>query len=401
MVANERGYQKVASKSSLKEGGLLRVEPNGKPIVLAMVNGKVYAMDAVCSHEGGPLEDGTLDEYELKCPWHYAIFDVRNGKVSEETVWATDLQSYPVRVDEISGDILVNLEPIGAGATAKQEATVQQPSRTSEKEKQDADAAEKKYYEEEERKARNKVSLELLSKEQLQGTDIMTFRLSRDGIDFSPGQYAFFSLDGLSAPDPKGPIRHFSIASSPTEQDYLMISTRIRDSPYKQKLSSLEKGAKITAWGPQGEFVLHDDYSKPAVFLSGGIGVTPFRSMLRFATDKQLPIKITVFDSNRNPQGILYKEEFDKWAGQNKNLKIIYTITEEDRSQSSQRTTWTGERGRIDKSMLDRHLTDDEIRNAIFYICGPPGMLKAMQELLEKDMQIPKERMKVEAFTGY
>ncbi len=402
MIANERGYQKVASKSDLKEGGLLRVEPKGKPIVLAMVNGQVYAMDAVCSHEGGPLEDGTLDEYELKCPWHFAIFDVRNGKVSDQTVWATDLQSYPVRVDELTGDILVNLEQTGieATTTAKEGATVQR-GRTSETEKQDPDAAQKKYYEEEERKARDKVSLELLSKEPLQGTDIMTFRFSREGMDFRPGQYAFFSLDGLLEPDPKGPIRHFSIASSPTEQDYLMISTRIRNSPYKQKLSSLERGARITTWGPQGEFVLHDDYSKPAVFLSGGIGVTPFRSMLGFATDKQLSIKITLFDSNRDQQGILYKEEFDKWAAQNKNLRIIYTITEEDGSQSSQGTAWTGERGRIDWSMLDRHLTDDEIKNAIFYICGPPGMLKAMQELLQEDVRIPKERIKAEVFTGY
>ncbi|MEP0825299.1 MAG: Rieske 2Fe-2S domain-containing protein [Nitrososphaera sp.] len=401
MMANERGYQKVASKGSLKEGGLLRVEPKGKPIVLAMVNGKVYAMDAVCSHEGGPLEDGTLHEYELKCPWHFAIFDVRSGKVSDQTVWATDLQSYPVRVDDATGDILVNLEPAGTGGAAEEEPTAQQRNRASEPEKQDSDNAQKKYYEEEERKATNKVSLELLSKEQLDGTDVMTFRLSRNGIDFSPGQYAFFRLDGLSSPDPKGPVRHFSIASSPTEQDYLMISTRIRDSPYKQKLSSLERGSKITAWGPQGEFVLHGDYSKPAVFLSGGIGVTPFRSMLRFATDKQLPIKITVFDSNRNQQGILYKQEFDSWAGQNKNLRIIYTITEEDRPQSSQEVTWTGERGRIDKAMLDRYLTDEEIKNAIFYICGPPGMLKAMQDLLQKDMGIPKERIKAEVFTGY
>src|SRR5690606_20682939 len=180
----------------------------------------------------------------------------------------------PVRVDELTGDILVNLEQTETEATtttaaAREDATVQR-GRTSETEKQDPDAAQKKYYEEEERKARDKVSLELLSKKPLQGTDIMTFRFSREGMDFSPGQYAFFSLDGLLAPDPKGPIRHFSIASSPTEQDYLMISTRIRNSPYKQKLSSLERGARITAWGPQGEFVLHDNYSKPAVFLSGG-----------------------------------------------------------------------------------------------------------------------------------
>ena len=104
-------FQKVANRKDLKEGSLLRVDVKGKPIVVAMVHGKVYAMDAVCSHEGGPLEDGSLEGYELKCPWHYALFDVRNAKVSEQTVWATDLQSYSVKVDEASGDILVSPEP--------------------------------------------------------------------------------------------------------------------------------------------------------------------------------------------------------------------------------------------------------------------------------------------------
>jgi glycine betaine catabolism B len=67
--------------------------------------------------------------------------------------------------------------------------------------------------------------------------------------------------------------------------------------------------------------------------LSGGIGVTPFRSMIKYATDKQLPIKITMFDSNKNQQNILYKEKFDRWANQNKNIKVIYTVTEEEEEQ--------------------------------------------------------------------
>ena len=104
-------FQKVANIKDLKESRLLRVDIKGKPIVLAMVQGNVYAMDAVCSHEGGPLEDGSLEGHELKCPWHYAIFDVRNAKVSDQTVWATDLQSYSVKVEESSGDIMVSPQP--------------------------------------------------------------------------------------------------------------------------------------------------------------------------------------------------------------------------------------------------------------------------------------------------
>jgi nitrite reductase/ring-hydroxylating ferredoxin subunit len=115
-------FQKVANRKDLKEGGLLRVDIKGKPIVLAMVQGKVYAMDAICSHEGGPLEDGSLEGYELKCPWHYALFDVRNAKVSEQTVWATDLQSYCVKV-EVSGDIMVSPEPKSPETAIQKERT--------------------------------------------------------------------------------------------------------------------------------------------------------------------------------------------------------------------------------------------------------------------------------------
>jgi nitrite reductase/ring-hydroxylating ferredoxin subunit len=105
---NEGQYQKVASKNDLQEGGLLKVEARGKQIVLSMVEGKIYAIDEICTHEGGPLDEGEIKGYDLKCPWHYAVFDVRNGNVSDATVWATDLVSYDVKVDETNGDVLVN-----------------------------------------------------------------------------------------------------------------------------------------------------------------------------------------------------------------------------------------------------------------------------------------------------
>jgi ferredoxin-NADP reductase/nitrite reductase/ring-hydroxylating ferredoxin subunit len=369
-MITEQGYQKVASKKDLKEGGLFKVEPNGKPIVLAMVNGKVYAMDAVCSHEGGPLEEGTLEGHELTCPWHNAIFDVRNAKVSEQTVWATDLNSYPVTVDETTGDVLVSLQ-------TKQEAS-------------SLPATEEKVGK------KSEFLLTLKRKEKLEGTDITTFRFVRDDFpDYKPGQFAYFPLDNVNN-DPKGRVRHFSLASSPTE-DEVIISTRIRDTPYKQRLASLEPGSQVAASKPHGNFVLHDEYSKPAVFLSGGIGVTPFRNMIKYATDKQLSLRITMFDSNRDEQNILYRKEFDRWASQNRNLKVIYTVTEEGGSTTG---TWQGEKGRIGRAMLERHLGKDDIANSIFYICGPPAMLKAVQGLL-RELQIPEERVKIEEFTGY
>jgi glycine betaine catabolism B len=103
-----------------------------------------------------------------------------------------------------------------------------------------------------------------------------------------------------------------------------------------------------------------------------------------------------LFDSNRDEQNILFKNEFDKWSAENKNLRIIYTLTEEPYSNVG---NWKGERGMIDKAMLKRHLDDTALDNSIFYICGPPTMLKAMQDLLLSDLQISEVGIKVEEFT--
>ena len=116
MSKRGEGFQRVANKTDIKEGSLLGLDLEGNKIVLAMVKGQLYAMDAVCSHKGAPLEEGKLERYDLTCPWHYAVFDVRNGKVSDRTVWAKNQTSYPVNVDESTGDISIN---VGAGVREK------------------------------------------------------------------------------------------------------------------------------------------------------------------------------------------------------------------------------------------------------------------------------------------
>ncbi len=219
--------------------------------------------------------------------------------------------------------------------------------------------------------------------------------------EYTAGQFAFFDIGGVNN-DPKGPIRHFTISSSPTE-NFIMFTTRIRDSLYKKRLSTLEKGAKVKVRGPEGQFVLHEDYSKAAVFLSGGIGVTPFRSMIKYARDRQLPLKIVMFDSNRNLTNILFKKEFDDWTAINKNLIIIYTVSE-DKHYEHQSTTpndWKGEYGRINKGMILKYLDNILLNNSIFYIWGPPNMFTPMRSLLQEELKISEERIKVEEFTGY
>jgi NAD(P)H-flavin reductase len=105
-------------------------------------------------------------------------------------------------------------------------------------------------------------------------------------------------------------------------------------------------------------------------------------------------LKIIMFDANRNQDNILFKDEFDEWAKLNENVKIVYTL---DNSQDD----WKGEQGYINKAMIVKYWDADKIDKSIFYICGPPGMLKAMQKLLQDDLSIPQQRIRTEEFIGY
>jgi glycine betaine catabolism B len=367
-------FVKVADTKDIPPSQMKEVEVNGENICVVNVEGKYYAIGSICTHEGGPLADGTLEGYEVECPWHNSKFDVRTGEVISPPASEPE-PAYEVKVD--GNSILIKTH--GKSKSPPQ------------------------------------IELTLLEKDKIEGTDVTSFKFSKQNdqggegredktpLNYTAGQFAFFDIGGVYD-DPKGPIRHFTISSSPTE-NFIMFSTRIRDSPYKKRLSALDEGARVKVRGPEGQFVLHqDDYSKPAVFLSGGIGVTPFRSMIKYATDNQLPLKIVMFDSNRNRDSILFKEEFDDWTNINKNLKIIYTISEDEQQQQQSPSVaddWKGEYGRIDKAMILKYVDANMLNNSIFYICGPPSMLKAMQSLLQDNLEIPKERIKVEEFTGY
>ena len=368
-------------KTDFQEGKLLRTDIDGKSIVIGMVNGKLYAMDSVCSHEGGPLEDGSLEAYNLTCPWHQGIFDIRNAKASPETSWVTDLKPYPVVVNEKSGEISIETAPNDDIDFEDNNKSV-----PNKREKLDEEIVPSKPL---------KLQLKLLEKIPIKGTDVMSFKFSRidddNRLNYRAGQYAIVDLG--TKEDPKGPLRSFTMASSPTE-NVILITTRIRDSPFKKKLAALNIESTVTITSPLGQFVLPDDHSKPLVFLSGGIGVTPFRSMIKYATDTELPLKIIMFDANRNQENILFKDEFDEWAKLNENVKIVYTL---DIAQDD----WKGEQGYINKAMIVKYWDAYKRDKSIFYICGPPGMLKAMQKLLQDDLSIPQQRIRTEEFIGY
>src|ERR687892_2919794 len=264
IFALSEDFVKAANTKDIQPSQMREVEVNGENICVVNVEGKYYAIGSICTHEGGPLADGMLEGYEVECPWHGSKFDVRTGGVTNPPANEPE-PAYEVKVD---GNNILIKRVVGEGKS----------------------------------KSSSQFELTLLEKDKVEGTDVTSFKFSKQNdhqgeedkklLDYTAGQFAFFDIGGVYN-DPRGPIRHFTISSSPTE-NFIMFSTRIRDSPYKKRLSTLEKGARVKVRGPEGQFVLHEDYSKPAVFLSGGIGVTPFRTMIKYATDKQLPLKIVM-----------------------------------------------------------------------------------------------------------
>ncbi len=213
---------------------------------------------------------------------------------------------------------------------------------------------------------------------------IKSIKLEKNNFDYKPGQYMMVDLE---TGDDEG-THPLSIASSPTE-DFLLFSTKISESSFKKKFNKLKVGDKIKVKGPMGVFVL-DVNAKNIIFLGGGIGITPFRGMIKYACDKKLPIKLTLLYSNKTPAEICYKDEWDLLEKHNPNLKVVNTITEDQ--------SWQGRKVRVSEEMIKEFCND--LNNTLFYICGPPGMVDALSNLL-KTMSVPRQNVKVEKFVGY
>lgn len=214
-------------------------------------------------------------------------------------------------------------------------------------------------------------------------------------VNYLAGQYFYFTLPTLKYPDPRGATRHFTLSSSPTEGNILRNTTRIRDeSGYKKTLDELEIGSLIDGEGPNGEFILDENEKGSQVFLAGGIGITPFRSMIKYAADKGLNIPIHLIYSNSIPEEIAFKKELEEIVSKGSWFKLSMTVTKPEESKED----WTGLTGRIDESLIKKLLTD--IPNSTFWVCGPPPMVDAMEQTLGK-LNISAGHVRSEKFTGY
>ena len=222
----------------------------------------------------------------------------------------------------------------------------------------------------------------------------MAFHLEKPpGFQFKPGQYLNITLIDPPETDEEGNTRSFSIASAPFEPD-LVVATRMRDTAFKRVFRKLSLKSEVRISGPFGSFTLHNDATRPAVFIVGGIGITPFRSMILQAAKDRLGHELYLLYSNRRPEDAAFLDELQKAEGQNPNYKFIATMTDIRKSERP----WHGATGHITNEMLTKWIRDSN--GPIYYTAGPAGMVAAMRQMLTTS-GIGDDDIRTEEFTGY
>jgi ferredoxin-NADP reductase len=210
---------------------------------------------------------------------------------------------------------------------------------------------------------------------------------------FVPGQFIELHLQNPPYTDAEGNTRAFSLVSAPHEAA-LSVATRMRDTAFKNSLKEMPIGADVAVEGPFGSFTLHKNAAKPAVILTGGIGITPFRSMVLHAARAKLPHEVYLFYSNRRPEGAPFLAELTRLTQENPRYRFIPTMTDMERSHGG----WAGERGYINEAMLKKYV--DKPADAIYYIAGPQAMVQAMWQMLV-GAGIDEDSIRTEEFPGY
>ncbi len=218
-------------------------------------------------------------------------------------------------------------------------------------------------------------------------SNVTSFRFPRPAaLNYKPGQYLFVTVKSgenkLSKP--------LSLSSSPTEKEHIEFTKKLTDSEFSNTLKTL----KVSDWAmidaPYGKFTFEGENEKIAL-LAGGIGITPFRSICKYCTDRRLTAKITLLYGNRSESDIVFKKELEELKKQNKNLKVVFILNEASNA-------WKGATGVINAEMVKKEVPDYKER--VFYVCGPPPMVQAMEKLI-KDLGLPPAQLKLEAFTGH
>ena len=213
-----------------------------------------------------------------------------------------------------------------------------------------------------------------------------------DGFDFTPGQSINLFLPEGFPGETGDRQRAFSLVSAPRE-DRLTIATRMRKSAYKQPLAAAPPGAKVRIVGPTGSMALHDEPGRAIVMIAGGIGITPFISMLRSEAEKESPRPMALLYSNRRPEDAAYLDELRSLEQRLDGFHMVATMTGMKGAGG-----WDGETRRIDPEMVKA--ASDGLPKPHYYIAGTPDMCEAMRQMLD-DMGIDDQDIHSEDFTGY
>ncbi|MFX0067553.1 MAG: ferredoxin--NADP reductase [Promethearchaeota archaeon] len=217
--------------------------------------------------------------------------------------------------------------------------------------------------------------------------NVKSFRFPRPRtLDYKPGQFMFVTIKRGQEEMRK----HFSISSSPTESNFIEFTKKLTGSEFSNALDALEIGDWTKIDAPYGSFTFEGEFKKIAI-LSGGIGITPFISMCRYAADMQLNTEITILYGNVTERDIAFRKELIEMQKQNKNLKIVFVLSNPDKD-------WNGLTGFITSEIVKREIPD--YLDRFFYTAGPPGMIKAMERLLE-EIGLSKDQIRMEYFAGY
>ena len=237
-----------------------------------------------------------------------------------------------------------------------------------------------------------KFELEFLKKEKVT-SDTYSFYFNRKGIDFDfkPGQYIKIYLL-VSNPDERGTSRYFTISSSPTDKDFLTITTRIVRSSFKLTLNKMKPGEKVNIFGPLGYFDFDEKSKKQNVFLSGGMGITPFHCILRYVNFKRLNPNIILIASFSLKDEAIFYDELSNIELANSTIKTVYTLTKEDKYYPEL------EKGRIDSNVIKKYVQNYE--ESKFFIVGPEAFEISMIETIRK-MGVSEDQIFSENFPGY
>lgn len=211
------------------------------------------------------------------------------------------------------------------------------------------------------------------------------------GFEYVAGQSGDFTLINPLETDDEGNTRAFSFASAPYEAE-LITATRMRDTAFKRVLKSLPEGTEMKLDAPFGDFKLHKTGITPAVFLIGGIGITPVRSVIAQAAHDHLPHNITLLYSNKTPADAAFTADLEGFAKDNSNFTFVPVYT------NVAETEWKGERGHINADMLKKYVPDVAV--PIYYISGPAAMVKAMRQILI-EAGANEDNIRTEEFSGY